>query len=98
MLRCKDIAVRQEGPYDDVKISDNAFDVLHKGCVMAKELHCRDVGPDCDAVVTAESEDEILLQVAEHAKTVHGMSEEEVSDQAFQAHVRGQIHDQAEAM
>ncbi|HYH12375.1 MAG TPA: DUF1059 domain-containing protein [Thermomicrobiales bacterium] len=64
---------------------------------MAKELHCRDVGPDCDAVVTAESEDEILAQVAEHAKTVHGMSDDEVSDPAFQAHVRDQIHDQAGA-
>ncbi len=55
-------------------------------------LHCRDVGPDCDAVVTAESEDEILAQVAAHAKEVHGMTDEQVSDPAFVEHVKAQIH------
>ena len=61
---------------------------------MAEELHlhCRDVGPDCDAVVTAESEDEIISQVAEHAKSVHGMTDEEISDPAFVEHVKAQIH------
>lgn len=62
---------------------------------MSKELHCRDVGPDCDAVVVAESEDEIVAQVAEHAKGVHGMSDEQINDPEFVAHVRNQIHDQA---
>jgi predicted small metal-binding protein len=62
---------------------------------MTKELHCRDVGPDCDAVVTAENEEEILAQVAEHSKSVHGMSEEQVKDPLFVAHVREQIHEQA---
>ncbi|CAN5741875.1 hypothetical protein BH20CHL3_BH20CHL3_08440 [soil metagenome] len=43
---------------------------------MAKELHCRDVGPDCDAVVEAESDEEVLAQVAAHAKDAHGMTDE----------------------
>lgn len=55
-------------------------------------LHCRDVGPDCDAVVTAGSEEEIIAQVVEHAKAVHGMSDEETSDPAFVEHVKAQIH------
>lgn len=45
---------------------------------MAKVLRCRDVGFDCDAVVRADTEDEILQQVAVHAKRDHGL--EEVSD------------------
>lgn len=60
---------------------------------MTKELRCRDVGPDCDAVVHGESEDEILAQVVDHAKTVHGMTDEQIADPAFQEHVRNQIHD-----
>lgn len=42
---------------------------------MAKMLRCRDVGVDCDAVIRAETEEELMRKVAEHAKTVHGMSE-----------------------
>lgn len=62
---------------------------------MAKELHvhCRDIGFDCDAVVTGESEDEILVQVVEHAKDVHNLSDDQVSDPALVESVRQQIHE-----
>ncbi len=40
---------------------------------MAKVLKCRDIGFDCDAVCRAETEEEILQQAAEHAKTAHGL-------------------------
>jgi predicted small metal-binding protein len=36
-----------------------------------KLLRCREVGFDCDHVIRAESEAEILQQAAEHAQTVH---------------------------
>lgn len=62
---------------------------------MAREIHCRDVGFDCDATVVAESDDEIVAQVAEHARTVHGLSDEQLSDPKLLDHVRSQIHDQA---
>jgi len=62
---------------------------------MAKELHCRDVGFDCEAVVVAESEDDVLAQAAEHAKAVHGMTDEQVSNPEFGSQVKAQIHDQA---
>jgi len=42
---------------------------------MSKVLHCRDLGFDCEAIVRAESEDEILAQAAEHARTVHNLKE-----------------------
>ena len=42
---------------------------------MAKTLRCRDVGPDCDFVARGETEEEIMGQVAQHAKAAHGMEE-----------------------
>lgn len=38
---------------------------------MAKELRCRDVGLDCDYQARGNSEDEVLRQAAEHARSVH---------------------------
>jgi len=38
-----------------------------------KVLRCRDAGFDCEHVIHAESEEELLRQVAEHAQTVHGI-------------------------
>ncbi len=37
-----------------------------------KKLNCADAGFDCKAVVLAETEEEVLSQAAEHARTVHG--------------------------
>lgn len=61
---------------------------------MTKELFCRDVGPDCHAVVHGDSDEEIVQQVVEHARSVHGMTDDQVDDPAFQEHVRNQIHEQ----
>jgi predicted small metal-binding protein len=60
---------------------------------MTKELHCRDVGFDCDAVVTAESDDEILAQVADHAKAVHGLTDAQLGDPALHQLVRDKTHE-----
>ncbi|MCB0047365.1 MAG: DUF1059 domain-containing protein [Caldilineaceae bacterium] len=42
---------------------------------MTKVVRCRDVGFDCEGVVRAETEEEVLIQVAAHAKEVHGVEE-----------------------
>ena len=42
---------------------------------MAKTMSCRDVGRDCAFVARGESEEEIMGQVAEHARTAHGIDE-----------------------
>ncbi|MGE5520453.1 MAG: DUF1059 domain-containing protein [Candidatus Dadabacteria bacterium] len=39
-----------------------------------KTLHCSDAGFDCPAVVTAETEQEVLSIAAEHARVVHGVT------------------------
>jgi predicted small metal-binding protein len=42
---------------------------------MTKVVNCRDVGFDCEGVVRAESEQELLAKVAQHANEVHGLTE-----------------------
>ncbi len=38
-----------------------------------KTLKCRDVGFDCNAEVKAQTEQEVLSQASQHAKSVHGV-------------------------
>jgi predicted small metal-binding protein len=40
-----------------------------------KVLYCKDVGFDCEYVAEAESEEDLLQKVAEHAETTHQVSE-----------------------
>lgn len=42
---------------------------------MTKVIHCKDVGFECEGVVRAESEEEVLQMAAKHAKTTHGVNE-----------------------
>lgn len=55
-----------------------------------KELQCSDVGFECDAVVRADTEDEVMTQVSEHARDVHGMTE---IDDETEIQIREQIQD-----
>ena len=57
---------------------------------MAKVLHCRDVGFDCDGVIRAETEEEVLKKAAEHAQTVHNL---EITDEVIEK-VRAAIRDE----
>jgi len=59
---------------------------------MAKTMSCRDVGMDCDFVAKGETNEDIMQQAAEHARTAHNMTEipPEVADK-----VRGAIRDEA---
>ena len=56
---------------------------------MAKVLRCRHIGPDanCQFAAKGETEDEILTQVAAHAKEHHGIDEvpQELIDKALAA-------------
>jgi predicted small metal-binding protein len=56
---------------------------------MTLVVNCRDVGFDCEGVVRAESQDELLQQVASHAQSVHGLTE--ISDEIV-AKVKSVIH------
>jgi predicted small metal-binding protein len=58
---------------------------------MTKILTCREVGMDCDFVARGNSEEEILVQAAEHARTDHGFQDipPEVAEK-----VKAAIHDE----
>jgi len=58
---------------------------------MAKVIRCRDVGVDCDFEARGDSEQDLLKQCAEHAKTAHGMDEIPAD---LAAKVRGAIHEE----
>jgi predicted small metal-binding protein len=58
---------------------------------MAKVLRCRDVGLDCEGELRAETEEEIMRQAAEHARTTHSMTE--MSPEVVQK-VRAPIRDE----
>ena len=59
---------------------------------MPKVLRCADVVGGCDFVARGDSEEDIMKQAAEHARTVHNMNEitPEVAEQ-----VRSAIKDEA---
>jgi len=40
-----------------------------------KQLSCRDAGADCDFLVRAETEEEVMTVAAAHGARVHGMKE-----------------------
>lgn len=42
---------------------------------MAKTIHCRDAGVDCDFVVRGETEEELFRNALEHGRKEHGMTE-----------------------
>ena len=59
---------------------------------MAKVVSCKDVGVDCDFMMRGETDQDILQQAAEHARTAHNMTEipPEVEEK-----LRGAIRDEA---
>jgi len=59
---------------------------------MAKVLHCNDVVPNCEYVARGDSEQEVLQQAAEHARTAHNIADvtPELADE-----VRSAIRDEA---
>ena len=58
---------------------------------MTKVLECTDVFAGCEAVVRANSQEELMPQVVEHAMSVHGLKE---IDSATVAQVTAAIRDE----
>lgn len=62
-----------------------------RGGEMAKVLRCSDVGFDCGFEIRADSEEELMKKVAEHAAEVHDIKE--VSEEVA-AKVKAAIRDE----
>ncbi len=57
---------------------------------MAKELRCRDLGIDCNQMIRAETEEQLLKKVAAHALSAHGI---DVSEAHMLDEVRAAIYE-----
>jgi len=56
-----------------------------------RELNCGEAtGLDCQEVIRGETDDDVMTQAADHAASVHGMSE---IDAETESHLRSMIHD-----
>ena len=42
---------------------------------MTHTMYCKDLGFDCEGVVRADTEEEAMQMVAQHANDVHGIDE-----------------------
>jgi len=58
---------------------------------MAKVLRCNDLMPGCPYEAKGDSEGEVLMQAAEHARTAHNITE--ISPELV-SQVRGAIRDE----
>ena len=47
---------------------------------MRKLLSCREIGCECDYIVTGDTEEEVLVYTAEHNMEKHGKKLEDVMD------------------
>ncbi len=56
---------------------------------MALEFRCADAGVACSTATTAESKDELLAKVAEHARSKHGVELNETLIDYALTRVRG---------
>ena len=61
---------------------------------MAKVLRCDDLIPGCPFEVRGASEEEVLMQAAEHGKTAHGLTEIPAE---MLSKVIGAIHEEEQA-
>ena len=50
---------------------------------MAYTLACKDYGVSCPYVARGETEEEVLKDIAKHAKEVHGYKDEQINDPKF---------------
>ncbi len=57
-----------------------------------KELRCADVGFDCEGVIRAEDEEQVMAQAAQHAREAHGLTDADLNEETVGA-IRAQIHD-----
>ena len=58
---------------------------------MSKVLKCREVGLDCDFEARGETQQEVLVKAAEHARKDHGLAEIPTE---LMAKVQSSVHDE----
>ncbi len=54
-------------------------------------IACRDVGKDCDCIVSGENEEELFKNAAEHAVKDHGYRQEDIMTPEMQEKIKSHI-------
>ena len=54
-------------------------------------IACRDVGKDCDCIISGETEEELMKNAAEHAVTEHGYEQQDIMTPEMQENIRSHI-------
>jgi predicted small metal-binding protein len=60
---------------------------------MAKILHCKDLGMECDYVVRGETVEGVMALAGEHAKSAHGMTDADMTPEMVEK-VKAAIKDE----
>ena len=58
---------------------------------MGLKMACKDLGVDCPYIAQGETEEQLMTDVAAHAKTVHGYTDEKLNDPKTKAAVKAAI-------
>ena len=61
---------------------------------MSLTLACKDTGAECDFVAKAETEEELMAQIAKHAKEVHGYTDEQLNDPALIEQIKALVKEE----
>ena len=59
-------------PVHNLQHPTTPFPSMRSEEMQMRELHCRDVGFDCDETFQAEADEELLRQIATHTHLAHG--------------------------
>jgi predicted small metal-binding protein len=57
---------------------------------MRKLLSCREIGRECDYIVTGDTDEEVLVYTVEHSMEKHGKKLEDIMD--IQEKIKGFIY------
>ena len=62
---------------------------------VVKTISCSEVGyfPECDGEMVGETDEEVMRAAAEHGRTKHGMTDQQLSDPETQRTIRGFIRE-----
>lgn len=58
---------------------------------MAYTLACKDIGTQCPYVARGETMDDIMVDVGQHGKKVHGYTDEQLNDPEMMRKIKAAI-------
>ena len=61
---------------------------------MTLTVACKDTGTACDFVARAETEEEVMSQIAQHAKEVHGYTDEQLNNPALMEKIKAIVKEE----